>query len=255
MTAKPIEAALVSPIDPDCEFRRRGLRPTVTGPALEIRAPAMFANRQGGLPLLLDRDFTSEQAAPQDLQKVHPWYAVHVQSKFERIASSVLRDRGYEEFLPFYRAAHQWSDRVKQLDLPLFPGYLFCRINIADGLLRVVTAPGVRRIVSAGRYPISLSDREIELVRAVVRSGLPAMPWPILRAGRRILIEHGPLAGVEGIVLEVDKKCRLIVSVSLLQRSVAVEIQREWVRPVAQDRGVPCGVPLTYSLRNSPEPV
>jgi transcription antitermination factor NusG len=166
--------------------------------------------------------------------KHHPWYAIRVQAKFEKVASTVLRQKGFEEFLPLYRAKRSWSDRVKQLDLPLFPGYLFCRLDIAERLLPVVTTPGVLGIVSAGRDPVAIPDQEIELVQAVIRSGLPAMPWPTLSAGALVLIEHGPLAGVEGVVLDVDKKCRLIVSVSMLQRSVAVEVEREWVRPLGQ---------------------
>jgi transcription antitermination factor NusG len=181
--------------------------------------------------------------------KQHPWYAIRVQAKFENVASAALRQKGFEEFLPLYRAKRFWSDRVKELDLPLFPGYLFCRLDISERLLPVVTTPGVLGIVSAGRNPLSISDQEIALVQAVVRSGLPTTPWPALSAGSLVLIEHGPLAGVEGLVLDADKKCRLIVSVSMLQRSVAVEIQREWVRPLAQAERVSDVVPCAYSLR------
>lgn len=190
---------------------------------------------------------------PQGNTHKHPWYAIHVQSKFEKVASTVLRDKGLEEFLPLYSVKRQWSDRVKQVDLPLFPGYLFCRIDIAGRLLPVVTTPGVRGVVSAGRYPIPVSEQEIEAVQAVVRSGLPVMPWPGLIAGAPVLIERGPLAGVEGIVLDVNKKYGLIVSVPLLQRAVAVEIEREWVRPLAQAGRVSSVVPLGYSRRQSPQ--
>ena len=189
---------------------------------------------------------------PGNSHQQHPWYAIHVQSKFEKVASTVLRDKGYEEFLPLYSVKRQWSDRVKQLDLPLFPGYLFCRIDIGR-LLPVVTTPGVLGVVSAGKCPIALSEHEIEAVRAVVRSGLPSMPWPGLIAGTPVLIEHGPLAGMEGIVLDVNKKYRLIVSVPLLQRAVAVEIEREWVRPLAQDARVSGVVPLGYGSWHSPQ--
>jgi len=181
----------------------------------------------------------------------HPWYAIHVRSKFERIASTVLQDKGFQEFLPLYRAKRQWSDRVKQLDLPLFPGYLFCRIDIAERLLPIVMTPGVLAIVGAGRCPTAVSDQEIEAIQAVVRSGLPAMPWPGMIAGSLVLVERGPLAGVEGVVLDVNRKSRLIVSVPLLQRAVAVEIEREWVRPLSQTRRVPDAVPLGYRLGRS----
>lgn len=189
----------------------------------------------------------------ENSRKNFPWYAIHVQAKFEKVASAVLREKGFEEFLPLYRARHYWSDRVKQVDLPLFPGYLFCRIDVAGRLLPVVTTPGMLGIVSAGKCPIAVSDQEIEGVQAVLRSGLPAMPWPGLSAGSAILVERGPLAGVEGIVLDVNKKYRLIVSVPLLQRAVAVEIEREWVRPLAEPSREPDVVPLGYSMRHSPQ--
>jgi transcription antitermination factor NusG len=199
------------------------------------------------------QELESVAANPQgSAPEQHPWYAIRVRSKFERIVSTVLQDKGFEEFLPLYRVKHQWSDRVKQVDVPLFPGYLFCRIDIGARLLPVVTTPGVLGIVSAGKYPIAVSDREIEAVQTVLRSGLPAMPWPGLSAGSPVLIEHGPLAGVEGVVLDVNKKYKLIVSVPLLQRAVAVEIEREWVRPLGQAGSVSAIVPLAYSLRKSP---
>jgi len=182
----------------------------------------------------------------------HPWYAVRVRVKFETVASVILREKGFEEFLPLYRAKRQWSDRIKQLDLPLFPGYLFCRINIAGGLLPIVTTPGVLGIVSAGRHPIQISEPEILAVQSVIRSGLTATPWPGLVAGASVLIERGPLAGVEGVVLDADKKYRLIVSVPMLQRAVAVEIEREWVRPLAQSGRNSGAVPLGYSFPHLP---
>jgi transcription antitermination factor NusG len=198
---------------------------------------------------MMDHKHESLTAIPENACKQHPWYAIRVQAKLEKVASDVLRQKGFEQFLPLYRAKRVWSDRVKELDLPLFPGYLFCRLDLSERLLPLVTTPGVLGIVSAGRDPVSIPDQEIALVQAVVRSGLPAMPWPALSAGSLVLIERGPLAGVEGLVLDADKKCRLIVSVSMLQRSVAVEIQREWVRPIPQAERVSDAVPRAYSLR------
>jgi transcription antitermination factor NusG len=181
----------------------------------------------------------------------HSWYAIHAQAKFERIATTVLRDKGFEVFLPVYWAKRHWTDRVKIVDVPLFPGYLFCRFDTAE-LLPILTTPGVLRIVGIGKSPVAVSDHEIAAVQAVVDSGLMAMPWPNLITGSPVLIEQGPLAGVEGIVLEVNKKYRLIVSVPLLQRAVAVEIDREWIRPLAQVRTVSCTVPLANKFRHLP---
>jgi transcription antitermination factor NusG len=146
--------------------------------------------------------------------------------------SAALRGKGYQEFLPLYHSRRRWSDRVKELDLPLFPGYVFCRFDVQDRLLPILTTPGVVAILGAGKTPVPVSEDEIAAVRAIVGSGLSAQPWPCLTFGSRVLIEYGPLAGIEGIALRVDKVFRLVVSVQMLQRSVAVEIDRDWVRPI-----------------------
>lgn len=172
-------------------------------------------------------------------RKNHPWYAIRVQSKFENPVSTALRGKGYEEWLPLYRERRCWSDRVRQLDRPLFPGYLFCRFDVRDRLLPILTTPGVVAILGAGKTPISVSDEEIATIHTVIQSGLPALPWPCLTVGDRVLVEGGPLRGVEGIVLNADKVCRLVVSIPLLQRAVAVEIDRDWIRPLPKDIGPP----------------
>ncbi len=189
---------------------------------------------------------TAHRAASsrQDL----PWYAIQVQSRLGSVASATLRGKGYDEFLPLYRSRRRWSDRMKELELPLFPGYLFCRLDVHDRLLPILTAPGVIGIVSAGKTPIPIDDEEIEAIRAVLRSGLAAQPWPFLQVGSKVYIERGPLTGLEGIIANTDKVYRLIVSVNLLQRSVAVEIDREWARPILQGMG-PRAVTLSERTR------
>jgi len=161
------------------------------------------------------------------------WYALQVRSRIASTASAVLRGKGYEEFLPFYRSSRRWSDRVKKVDLPLFPGYMFCYFDPRDRLVPLLTTPGVIGIVAAGRTPVPVPEEEIEGIRSIVRSGLAAQPWPYHAVGSRIYIQQGPLAGLEGIVTSADKTCRLVVSVTLLQRAVAVEIDRAWARPSA----------------------
>jgi transcription antitermination factor NusG len=162
---------------------------------------------------------------------VHPWYAIRVRSRFEFTTSSVLRDKGFERLLPLYRSWRRWSDRVKELDMPLFPGYVFCRFD-ASSPLRVLTTPGVVHIVSAGRTPIPVDEHEISVLQDICGSGLPVQPWPYLEVGRRVSIDRGPLAGTEGIVVELKGRCRLVASITLLQRSVAAEIDRDWIRPL-----------------------
>lgn len=160
-----------------------------------------------------------------------PWFAVRVRSKFERTVSTVLEYKGVEQFLPTYRSRRIWNDRIKTLDLPLFPGYVFCRIPLAERN-RVVTVDGVVGFVGAGRQPIPISEAEIEAVRAVVQSKAPSEPWPFLKIGETVRISRGALAGIEGILIRVKSSWRLIVSVTLLERSVAVEIDSAYVSPV-----------------------
>lgn len=171
-------------------------------------------------------------SGPQSQRNSHPWYAIRVQSKFENLASTALRGKGYEEWLPLYRVRRGWSDRVKELDLPLYPGYLFCRLDIHDRLLPILTTTGVIAIVGAGKTPIAISDEEIAGIQAILRSGLAVQPWPYLTTGSKVFVERGPLAGVEGVVLNVEQAYRLVVSIPLLQRAVAVEMDRDWVRPI-----------------------
>ena len=159
------------------------------------------------------------------------WYAVRVRSNFERNVSTVLEHKGVEGFFPTYRSRRIWGDRIKTLDLPLFPGYVFCRIPMNARNL-VVTIDGVVGLVGAGRQPIPVSDEEIESIRTVAQSLLPAEPWPFLRVGQTVRISHGSLAGIEGILIRVKNTWRLVVSVILLERSVAVEIDAAYVSPV-----------------------
>jgi transcription antitermination factor NusG len=159
------------------------------------------------------------------------WFAVRVRSNFERIAVTHLRERGYEEFAPSHKTERQWSDRKKEIDQFLFPGYVFCRFNPQDRL-PVLTAPGVVDVVGWGKIPAPIPDQEIERVRRMVQSGLLVSPWPYLELGQTVLIEHGPLAGMEGILAEVKGRCRLVVSINLLKRSISAEVERSCVRPV-----------------------
>lgn len=161
------------------------------------------------------------------------WYALQVRAGLERIASAGLRGKGYEEFLPLYLVRRQWSDRIRNVEVPLFPGYLFCRFDPLDRLVPVLTTPGTIRIVSVGRTPIPVAEAEIEAVHRVVDSGLAAEPWPFLSAGCRVAIERGPLAGLEGILTRFAGAHRLVVSVNLLQRAVAVEIDGAWARRIS----------------------
>ena len=164
-------------------------------------------------------------------RRTNPWYAVRVRSNYESVTVSHLRERGYEELAPSYQTERRWSDRKKVVEQFLFPGYVFCRFDV-ENRLPVLTAPGVVGLVGFGKIPAPIPDHEIEAIRSMVQSGLLVTPWPFLQIGQQVVIEHGPLSGVEGILQEVKGKFRLVVSICLLQRSVATEVDRDWVRPI-----------------------
>jgi transcription antitermination factor NusG len=159
------------------------------------------------------------------------WFAVRVKSRCERAVSRTIASKGFEEFLPLYQCRRRWSDRVKAVEFPLFPGYVFCRLNPAQRL-PILTIPGVLHFVGIGNTPAAIGDDEIAAVEVAVRSGLRIQPWPFLKVGQYVLLEDGPLAGLEGIFVADSKQDRIVVSVTLLQRSIAVAIERQWVRPV-----------------------
>src|SRR5882762_6815449 len=138
---------------------------------------------------------------------------------------------GYESFLPLHICRRRWSDRFKEIECPLFPGYVFCRLNPLDRL-PILMIPGVSLIVGMGKTPISIDEAEIAAIQSAVKSGLPSQPWPFVQIGQRVRIEHGPLCGLEGVLLDFRGRHRLVLSVTLLQRSIAVQVENAWVTPI-----------------------
>jgi transcription antitermination factor NusG len=165
------------------------------------------------------------------------WYALSVRPRFEKVVQTHLEKRGYEAFLPTYVSRNRWSDRVKSVTVPLFPGYTFCRFDV-NRRLSILTTPGVQFVVGVKRTPLPVDEREIQTLQRSLSSGQPVQPWPYIDIGQTVQIERGPLTGLSGIVVRVKNVDRLIVSVSLLMRSVAVEIDQDWVRPVKPTRHI-----------------
>jgi len=167
------------------------------------------------------------------------WYALVVKHNHERAAAAGLEYKGLEVFVPLYRARRRWSDRVKELELPLFGGYVFCRFREAERAL-VLTTPGVNSLVGFGNGPAPVAEDEIKAVRALLASGLPVMPWAYPQPGDRVRIEAGPLSGVEGVLTQLKNAWRVVVSLELLQRSVMTEVDAavlSVVRPAPSARG------------------
>jgi transcription antitermination factor NusG len=134
--------------------------------------------------------------------------------------------------MPCYRHRRRWTDRVIEIQSPLFPGYVFCRFDVLKRL-PILTTPGVVSIVGVGKLPLAIPDDEIAAVETILRSELYAEPWPYLREGQRVRIDQGPLLGLEGVVIKKKQnEWRIVVSVTLLQRSIATEIDRDWIRAI-----------------------
>jgi transcription antitermination factor NusG len=158
------------------------------------------------------------------------WFALSVTVRHEKVISELLRHKGFETFLPLYRRRHQYVRRFREFDLPLFPGYLFCRTDLSTRL-PIMTTPGVVRIVGAGRTPIPVDHSEMVSLQKAAAAGITMSPHPFLRTGQLGLVIVGPLAGVEGIVVKSKHSSRLILSVGLLQRAVQLEIDSDCVVP------------------------
>jgi transcriptional antiterminator RfaH len=170
----------------------------------------------------------------------HSWYAIQTRPKAEMLVATLLQHKGYEIFLPLHRAADSVPLAAgRQRNTPLFPGYLFCKhTEAAAGM--IVTTPGVLRLVGSCGTPAPVPVDEIRSIQQAVASGLPLRPSPQLQPGELIEVAAGPLKGCKGVLVTCKSELHLIVSIALLQRSVAVEVQRSWVLPArkgqAQER-------------------
>src|SRR5579862_2253987 len=159
------------------------------------------------------------------------WFALQIRTRHEVGIAQVLEGKGYEMFLPLYKSRSRWSDRIKTVEKPLFPGYLFCRFNSQDRF-PILSTPGVIQVVGYNRIPVPVEDSEIHALQTLAASGLPSQPWPFLEVGDRVRIESGAFSGLEGVLLEFKGNHRLILSVTLLHRAVAVEIDAASVKSI-----------------------
>lgn len=151
------------------------------------------------------------------------WYPAQTRARHEKRAAEQLISKGIDSYLPLYEKMSRWKDRRVLVQLPLFAGYVFVRLAWRDRL-RALEVPGIARLVSFGGNPVAVPDPEIESIRASLESGLRVNPAPYLAVGQRIRIRSGPLEGCEGYLVRRKGACRLILSVTLIQRSVAVEV-------------------------------
>jgi|SRR4051812_2137746 len=175
------------------------------------------------------------------------WFAVQVKTTHEKRVTSLLDFRGYESFLPLYTSRRRWSDRIKKVELPLFPGYVFCRFA-RRARVSILTIPSVMGVVGIGPIPTSIDEHEIAAIQKVIQSGFGISPHPFLQIGQAVRINGGSLHGLEGLIMDVRRRDTLILSVTLLQRSIAVEIDSAWVVPIQSSViNKPCPQPILSS--------
>ncbi len=159
------------------------------------------------------------------------WYAAHTRHQHEKLVARMLSNKGFEVFLPLYTEVRQWRDRVKQVELPLFSCYVFLRGDL-DRRLAIVTTPGVHGLVSSAGKLAGIPEEEIQAVRSVIENRINVEPHPYLKCGDLVRVKSGALRGLEGFLVRKKGQARLIVSVSLLERSVAAEVDASAVEPV-----------------------
>ncbi len=174
---------------------------------------------------------TAEEWEPAGRCLCPAWYAVYTRSRHEQVVKRQLDGKGIENFLPFHLKVSQWKDRKKQIQLPLFPGYLFARILLRNRV-EVLKTFGAVSIVGDGSCPLPIPELTILSIQAFIERGLRYDPHPYLAIGNRVRIVEGPLLGLEGILVRMDNKDRLVLSVDLIQRSISVEIDTWKIEPV-----------------------
>jgi transcription antitermination factor NusG len=163
------------------------------------------------------------------------WFAIAVKPRHDKAVARALANKGFETLLPLYKKQHRYANRRTETELPLFPGYVFCCFNILTRL-PILTTPGVTHILGTGNTPIPLPENEIVSLQTAINADVPLQPFPFLQVGQRVRIEEGVLAGVVGIVIRFKQSLRLVLSVTLLQRSILLEIDPRQVSVERESR-------------------
>jgi transcription antitermination factor NusG len=178
-----------------------------------------------------------------------PWFALQTKPRHEKQVERLLTHKGYECCLPIYRQKRRWSDRVIEVELPLFPMYVFCRF-VYPAIGKAISTPGVTRIVGFGGQPAEVEVEEIEALQLLGQSGLLREPWAHIPNGTLVHVETGPLTGVQGIICCSGDKRRLVISVTLLQRSVAIQLDKNTLVAVIERPKKEKGVKKEKTLQN-----
>ena len=159
------------------------------------------------------------------------WYALYTCPRHEKVVAEQIEKRRISCFLPLYRSMRRWKDRRKEIELALFPGYVFVHIDLRDKL-KVLQVPGAVRLVCFNGQPAVLPERDIECLRSRQSKGTNIEPHPYLRVGRRVRVRSGAMQGLEGIIRRNKDKCRVVFSIDLIMRSIAVEVDEADLEPL-----------------------
>ncbi len=180
---------------------------------------------------ILGRERQDATATLQELLTVPRWYVAYTFPRHEKAVDEQLKQKAVESYLPLFEKLSRWKDRMARVQLPLFPGYLFVRIPLRERL-KVLESSGVLRLVGFNGHPMPLPEGEIESLRAFL-AFRKAEPFPYLATGKRVMVQAGPLAGLEGIVIRRKGRMRIVVSIDAIQRSIALELEAADVRLIA----------------------
>lgn len=156
------------------------------------------------------------------------WFALSVKSRYEKAVAQTLGTKGFQTLVALYKKKHSYGGRCKEFELPLFPGYVFCQFDVSHRL-PVLTTPGVMQILGNGNRPAAVDETEIRSLQTAIKARFVLHPFPFLEVGQKVRIEEGVLAGVEGVVIRLKGSLRLVLSVTLLQRSVLAEVDQDQV--------------------------
>lgn len=154
------------------------------------------------------------------------WFVLTVKPQHEKAVAQQLQAKSLEGYVPVYSSQRRWSDRIKTIELPLFPRYVFCRFNFEDRT-KILSILSVTSIVGFGGSPCPLRESDIETIRSMVSSGIPVAPTRPVYVGQKVRIVEGALCGLEGILAREKGRYRVVVNMDMLQRGVAVDIHRD----------------------------
>ena len=179
---------------------------------------------------------TADHTKAQGLGDTRQWHALYTRHQHEKPIAGMLSSKGHEVFLPLYAVARRWQDRTKHLSLPLIPCYVFIRGGL-DRQLQIMSTPGVFNVVGWAGHPAAIPEDQIEGLRQMAESSTLVEPHPYLICGDRVRIKSGTLQGLEGILVRKKNVSRLVVSLEMLGRSAAVEVDASCLETVNRAPG------------------